>query len=365
MLIVSKSYNSIYSIIQESKKSDQFEIEVTEYLNNIYGEKYNLEFEHIGGSNPTVSDILIKVKSTNKSSNNYIECKMERAQAAHITLDKKRKNGVVVGYEYHSSSSENDKANQDGVAAIEVLVDYINERFKYISKSHPYLKFGEAYVDDDADGQHEFKVKDDELQDDFNKAIIRHYRKKNVEFIASGKIGKEPKFFGLENFADNFDISATFRVLRSGSRDVSRIHVKDVMETLIKYDSEMKFFTGGKELFNLRELSFNRNGQLLVDGVILNNTRNLSECLYIKTKISLNHRIHISGKKIWVVFQDPVDGYIKVRISSYKGEDSDNSKPSINFSIRLRDNAEPDTDSFENYLSNLSQTVNNQSIKQD
>jgi hypothetical protein len=360
MLIISKNYNSIYSIIQESKKSDQFEIEVAEYLNDEYSKKYNLEFKRIGGSNSTVSDIFIKVKSADKSSNNYIECKMMRAQAAHITLDEKLKDGVVVGYEYSGSPSENHEVDQDGVAAIKVLVEYINERFKYISKSHPYLKFGEAY--DDTDGQNEFRVKDDELQYNFDKAIIRHYRKKGVEFIASGKSGKEPKFFELENFANNFNISATFRVLRSGSRDVSKIHVKDVIETLRKYDMEMKFFTGGKDPLNSRELLL-KDDQLLIGNDKITNTRDLGKCLYIKTSKSFSDRIKVDGKDIWLVFQEPINDFIKVRISSYKGENSDSSKPSINFSVHLKDNAKPDTESFENYLFNLSHEVNNKPIK--
>lgn len=361
MLIVSKNYNSIYSLIQESKKSDQFEIDVARYLNDTYGKKYNLEFERIGGSNSTVSDIFIKVKSSDNLSSNYIECKMVRAQAAHITLDEVREDETVVGYKYNSTTED----SEDDIIAINVLVNYINERFKYISKSHPYLKFGEAYADINTDDQVKFAVDNKTAQDNFVKAIIRHYKKKNVKFVASGKSGDSPKIFKLENFANNFDISATFRVLRSGSRDVSKIHVKSAVETLIGLDSKMKFFTGDKELSNLRELSLSEDGKLLVNGVKLNNTNSLDKCLYIKPSKTLASRIQLKDKQIWVIFQDPVNGFIKVRISSYKGENSDSSKPSINFSVYLKNDAKPDTKSFENYLFNMSQEVNNKSIKQD
>lgn len=358
MLIISESYNSLNSLIQESKKSDKFEEDITKWLNDTYGKTYNLEFKHMGGSNSTVSDIFIKVKSADNANGCYIECKMARAQAAHITLDEVREGDVVVGYKYSGSANENDKDDQDGLTAINVLVKYINERFKYISKSHPYLKFGEAYADMDTDGEDEFEVNNKAVQENFDKAIIRHYRKKNVKFVASGKSGSEPKIFKLENFAANFNISATFRVLRSGSRDVSKIYVKDVMETLGKYDSTMKFFTGDKELQNLHELTLN-DGQLLVSNNKLTNTRDLGKCLYIQTKESLDDRIKVDGKDIWLVFQEPINKYIKVRISSYKGEDSDRSKPSINFSVYLKDNATPDTSSFEEYLAELSSEVNN------
>lgn len=344
MLIVAKNYNSIFNIIQESKKSDQFEIDVVEYLNNTYGD-LGLKFIRVGGSDSTKSDIFIKVtNSDDRNNSKYIECKMARAQAAHVTLDEiKDDNGNVIEYKYPDTLDEND---EDDIA-LKNIISFINDKLESgkISKDHPYLRIGEDQ---------------ESLQLNFDKAIIRHYKKKNVEYVASGSSCKSPLIFKLVNFAKYFNIKATFRVLPSGSRDVPKMYVKDIItdNNFEKYT----FFTGPKnDVSNLLPVSVSED-TLLINGYPADK-KFLNASLYIKTNNQLDDRIPVklhNGKTVYLVFQSPINGYSKVRFSSYKGSDSEQSKPSINFSVYLTTDKQPDKDKqdFEQYLNNLKESLN-------
>lgn len=344
MLIVAKNYNSIFNIIQESKKSDQFEIDVVEYLNDTYGD-LGLKFIRVGGSDSTKSDIFIKVtNSDDRNNSKYIECKMARAQAAHVTLNEvKDGSGNVTAYEYQGNLDEH---NEDDIALKNIIL-FINEKLGSgeISKDHPYLRIGKNQ---------------EPVQSNFDKAIIRHYKKLGVDYIASGSSGKNPIIIKLQNVGTYFDITATFRVLPSGSRDVPKMYVKDIItdNSFEKYT----FFTGPKnDVSNLLPVSVSED-TLLINGYPADK-KFLNASLYIKTNNQLDDRIPVklhNGKTVYLVFQSPINGYSKVRFSSYKGPDSEQSKPSINFSVYLTTDKQPDKDKqdFEQYLNNLKESLN-------
>lgn len=343
MLIVAKNYNSIFNLIQESKKSDQFEIDVVDYLNNTYGD-LGLTFIRAGGSDSTKSDIFIKVTdSNNKKNNNYIECKMAKAQAAHVTLDEdKDDNGNVTGYSYSGTLDDQD---EDDIA-LKNIISFINEKLDRgeISKDHPYLRIGKNQ---------------EPIQSNFDKAIIRHYKKLDVDYIASGSSGKNPIIIKLQNIGTYFDVTATFRVLPSGSRDVPKMYVKDIITN--KNFENYEFYTGPKNDINkLLPVSVSED-TLLINGNP--DKKLLGVSLYIKGK-KLDDRIQVelhNGKTVYVISQDLVNGYSKVRFSSYKGADSEQSKPSINFSVQLNTNKQPpdDIQSFEKYLKELKKNLIN------
>ena len=188
-----------------------------------------------------------------------------------------------------------------------------------------------------------------------------------VQFIASGKDGKHPLIFKLDTFANYFDIKATFRILPSGSRDVSKMYVKDIINASANSSIEKfkgkRFFTGDKDKNSTKHELIIENDKLYIikdnKKQPVNNVKILGKSLYMKTNESINDRIPVethNGKTLYLVFQDPVNGYAKVPISSYKGDNSDRSKPSINFSLYLKTYEQPkdDLSAFEAYLSDLS-----------
>lgn len=330
--------------INETKKSDQFEIDVADYLNKEFS-KTGLTFKPVGKSNSQTSDIVV-LRGEN-STGEYIECKMAKAQAAHFTLDEIVSDGKVIGYKYQGSL----KNNKYDIA-IKTIVNYINDNIKKISEDK-YLRLSEAYIDEkDANSQTATEIHaDNTIQSSFDKAIIRHYRNKHVKFVASGNSGKNPVILKLENFAKYFDIAATFRVLPSGSRDIPKYRVKEIVSTMNYYE----FYTGDKLGTNLKRLTINGDS-LFADGVIIQNKNQLGKCLYAKLNKPIDDRVAVplSTGNIYLVFQMPVQGYAKVRLSSYKDND-DSKKPSVNFSVYLRDdvNRAGDIKEFKAYINRL------------
>lgn len=353
MLIISNKNESLDFVLgnankvcclNETKKSDQFEIDVAKYLNEQFSNT-GLTFNPVGKSNSQISDIV--VFRGEKSTGEYIECKMAKAQAAHFTLDEVVSNGKVIGYKY-----QGDLSDDEYDVAVKTIVEYINGNLEKINNDK-YLRLGEAYVDEkDANAQKAIEMQaSQKIQSSFDKAIIRHYRNKNVKFVASGNPGETPVILKLENFANYFDIKATFRVLPSGSRDIPKYRVKDIVSTMNYYE----FYTGDRLGTNLKRLTIDGDN-LLADGVIIQNKNQLGKCLYAKLNKPIDDRVAVplSAGSIYIVFQMPVQGYAKVRLSSYKDND-DSKKPSVNFSVYLRNNVNRagDIEEFRTYINNL------------
>lgn len=174
-----------------------FEVQCTDYLNGKFGGY--ADFIHQKGSDSTVSDILVKRPGSMDSF--YIEVKHSPAQCGQFVLIP---NLDTCGFEY---SAKNSNPINDSSLAI---MDYMNGSFDEFrnagTRGKPIMFPGshEVFVD----------------------WIIRAYKHKNARFfITNGYI-----IIPVEEFGDCFDVSATYRIKRSGSSSVGKRRIESVKD---------------------------------------------------------------------------------------------------------------------------------------
>lgn len=191
----SRKYNNFEEKI-EMKHWKKFEIDCTNYLNDILGDVAT--FIHQGEEDSTIPDILVKTK---KGDEYYIEAKCCPAQCGQFVLFP---NSKISKFDY---SQMNIKEIDNYSLKI---INYMNQNFENFKDA------GTAGKDILFDGD----------QETFANWIIHNYQKKNVRFI----IVNDYKIFNLLNFKDTFDISAKYRVKRSGSSNVGSKYIKVVSD---------------------------------------------------------------------------------------------------------------------------------------
>ena len=195
---------------------EEFEIECTNYLNEKFG-KYAY-FEHRGGANANLKDIFV---TTQYGQSFFMDVKLSPAQCNQFVLFPNIEKRI---FEY---SSKNDKP--------------INRYSKMIME----------FMNSDFDGFREAGTAGKEIimsnsKEIFAKWIIQVYSEKNTKFFISNNFTIIP----IESISDFFDISAKYRIKRSGSRNVGRRgfqFIKDYFRTSELNISEYK--TSGDKLF--------------------------------------------------------------------------------------------------------------------
>lgn len=207
-------------------KWENFEIDATNYLNNKFGSY--AQFVHHGGSNSIVPDILVKAKN---GKNFYIEAKCNNAQCGQFVL---QPDIVTSTFRYTAKNPINQYAEE--------IIDFMNNDFE---------AFKEAGT----------KGKDIEMDPTvFVNWITKIYSDKNVKFYITDNF----VFVPIDKFSEFFDVTAKYRVKRSGSTGIGKTKLDKVIEhikTLEINNSITEFQKSDKKLFvsadkNIHNLRF-------------------------------------------------------------------------------------------------------------
>lgn len=194
---------------------EQFEIDCTNFLNEQCGEY--AKFTHQGRSDSTVPDIKAETK---KNKQFYIEAKHSPAQCGQFVL---LPNVETRQFEYSRlNSTEINEFSQ-------VIIDYMNNDFE---------EFKEA-------GTAGKNIDFDNCQNVFNSWIIKTYKDKGVKFFITNNYAILP----IEEFAEYFNVSAKYRIKRSGSSSVGSGNIDKVTEYLKSTFSNIELKTTYDKIF--------------------------------------------------------------------------------------------------------------------
>ena len=188
---------------------EDFEKECCEYLNATYGND-NIVFKHQGASDSNAPDIKV---SNNGIDQFNIEVKMASSQSGQFVV-------LMEGDKFVFSS-----ANKSDVNDAKLFIEEMNlnfEKYKNVAKG---------------------AIAIDMSKDTYAKWIIKHYKNKGVEYIMS-KSKDEYVIFPVEKYSEYFELECTYRVKKSGSRNVA----KKYKDSLVEYFAENKVKYDGKYL---------------------------------------------------------------------------------------------------------------------
>lgn len=194
---------------------EQFEIDCTRFLMEQFGEYAT--FIHQGRSDSTVPDIKV---TTKKNKQFYIESKHSPAQCGQFVL---LPNVETRKFEYSRlNSTEINKFSQ-------VIINHMNNNFE---------EFKEA-------GTAGKNIEFDNCQNVFNDWIVKTYKDKGVKFF----ITNNNVILPIEEFAEYFDVSAKYRIKRSGSSSVGSGNIDKVTEYLKSTFSNIELKTTYDKIF--------------------------------------------------------------------------------------------------------------------
>lgn len=166
----------------------KFEIDCTDYLNGKFGEYAT--FIHLGEEDSRHADILVKTK---KGDSFFIDVKHSPAQGGQFVL----------------------------------LPNIETKTFNYsprnVNKSNEYTKLIMEYMNSDFDGFRNAGTAGKIIEipngeDVFSSWVIENYKSKGVRFFITNNFTILP----VEQFKAFFDITATYRIKRSGSKAVGK-----------------------------------------------------------------------------------------------------------------------------------------------
>ena len=183
---------------------EEFEIQCMDYLNNRFGAY--ARFFHQGGADSTVPDILVKTKSGSGNSF-YIDAKHSPAQCGQFVLLPDLDTGT---FEY--SRLNVNRINRYA----EMIMEYMNKDFD------AFREAGTAGKDIDMPNG----------SDIFAGWIIQAYKDKGADFFITNNYTILP----IEHFREYFDVTAKYRIKRSGSGNVGKSRLKPVMDYISTHD---------------------------------------------------------------------------------------------------------------------------------
>ena len=130
------------------------------------------------------------------------------------------------------------KQNTDSInSSAQMIIEYMNQKFD------DYRNAGTAGKEIVMPGGQEI----------FAAWIAEHYRKKGVHFFITNGF----KIIPIRQFRECFEISATYRVKRSGSSDVGKKRISIVKDFLLRQDYEIRNVqTEGNKLFITSDLPY-------------------------------------------------------------------------------------------------------------
>lgn len=202
------------------KPGEQFELESLEYLRKNFG-KEGIVFVHHDTADSTGSDIEVII---NGHSEFFIEAKDTAAQSGQFVLLPDDTSRTFI-FSPRNKSLPNEMT--------QLMIEYMNDdydRFNAAGTAGEML-----YIDPDI----------------FTQWIIGHYRAKNVKYVISKR--NRMLICPIEKFGDYFEVSANFRIKKSGSKEPSGKYVNDVIAVLKNQfnitDAYKQTVNGKKKLF--------------------------------------------------------------------------------------------------------------------
>lgn len=210
----------------------KFEEDSTNYLNHKFGDQAT--FCHLGGEDSTVSDIRV---TTNTGRRFYMDAKLVPAQCGQFVLIP----SVAAGCFMFSDRNKTNLTPQ-----VQAIIEHMNADF-------------EAYKEAGTAG------KDIDLHDGgkvFCDWIISTYLQKGTDFF----ITNEYTILPIRDFAKHFDVTATYRVKRSGSAEVGERKIPVIIQKIKTGGYPVdKFASKGGKLFvystrNLHDVRFVLDG---------------------------------------------------------------------------------------------------------
>lgn len=205
----------------------EFEIECTDYLNKRFGAY--ARFIHQGGSDSTVPDILVE---TNQGNSFYIDAKHSPAQCGQFVLTP---NIASRTFEYSKKN-----VNRMNIYA-EKIMNYMNQQFD---------EFREAGTA----GKDILTENDSSI---FSGWIIQTYKEKGADFF----ITNNHTILPVERLCEYFDVTAKYRIKRSGSNSIGKSRLSLVLSYIKSHDyaiigsrieNDKLFVTSSRNLHNLR-----------------------------------------------------------------------------------------------------------------
>lgn len=197
------------------RPGEAFEIACYEYLKNFYSER-NCKFYHEGGMDSTQSDIAV-VK--NGKIDFFIEAKDSIAQSGQFVLIPDENTETFI-FSKRNRSKPNEMTN--------TIIEYMNRSF------HRYNCAGTAGEVLDIDTSV------------FSQWIIEHYKERNVKYVISYDRGYI--IFPIRKFNSYFDISATYRIKKSGSGEPAKKDIEMVKQKIKNIYPSVFFKNEGKKL---------------------------------------------------------------------------------------------------------------------
>ena len=243
----------------------KFEQMAVSYLKGKYGNFFELK----GESNSNTSDILFR-----KEYNDFfIEVKMPEAQCGQFVLIPNREEKK---FEY-SSKNKTKKNNYTNE-----IINYMNDNFE---------KFNISSTSGVDINMRNFT---------FYNWIIEYYKEKNVKFFIT-QSDKNFIIFPIENFSCYFEVTAKYRMKKSGSSPLSDLSKNDFEEALKKANISYKFkgldITTDEELDGRKICGENRTYLLRKKDDTLYKVRQLSNTENCNVIFSIKLKANISEKQ--------------------------------------------------------------------
>jgi hypothetical protein len=195
---------------------EEFEVQCTKHFNDRFASyaKFTLQ----GGSDSTVADILAETKSGKSF---YIEAKHSPAQCGQFVLLP----------DLHTCTFEYSKLNVNRINQYAgMIMDYMNQNFDAFREAGTAGK--------NIDMRNGSNI--------FANWIIQAYRDKGADFIVTNNFTLLP----VEKFSDYFDVTAKYRIKRSGSGSVGKTRLNIVLNYITSNNYIITDYrTSGDKLF--------------------------------------------------------------------------------------------------------------------
>ena len=218
---------------------ENFEKECTDYLKKAYGAY--AKFTHKGGSDSTVPDIYVETDTTSF----YIEAKHSPAQCGQFVL---LPDITTRTFQYSPQNVNNINAYA------KKIMEHMNNSF-------------DEFRDAGTTGK-DIIMSDD--QDLFAGWIIDIYKEKGVRFF----ITNNQIILPIEQFGKYFEISAKYRIKRSGSSSVGKSRIPAVLDHIIHEHPIQDTRIDGDKLYIIAHESYHNMRFILQDYEYMFSRRN-------------------------------------------------------------------------------------------